>query len=190
MWETDESLISGMAQQSSQAFHLFYEKYIDYVYRIVIGIVKDHEQALDLCQELFLEYYSKAHTYSEERGSVKAWIAIRARSRSLDYLRKQSRETEYVQEMSGATGQSPQDIYLKKEERISLIEFLFKLPAKQRNAIVDHYVNELSHSEIASKVDKPLGTVKSSIRYGIRKLRDFYIREEKRGESNENQPSN
>ncbi|WP_175614665.1 RNA polymerase sigma factor [Piscibacillus halophilus] len=184
-----------MDQHSSQAFHLFYERYIDYVYRIVIGVVKNHEQALDLCQDLFLEYYHKAHTYDAERGSVKAWIAVRARSRSLDYIKKRNREIELNQEEHEPTQShsSPQDIYLKKEENLQLIELLFKLPAQQRNAIVDNYVHALSHKEIASKWNKPIGTVKSSIRYGIQKLRQYYVKEEfeKRGDSHEeDQPFN
>lgn len=195
VWDSDEWLIKGMEQQSTQAFRQFYERYIDYVYRIVIGIVKNHDQALDLCQELFIEYYDKAHTFNAERGSVKAWIAVRARSRSLDYVRKNGRETELstAQPIYEQTTPSAQELFLRKEERTNLIEFLFKLPDKQRNAIVDHYMNELTHQEIANKVNKPLGSIKSSIRYGLNKLRQYYTSGEgyeKRGESSEDQPSN
>ncbi|GEL77753.1 RNA polymerase sigma factor [Tenuibacillus multivorans] len=195
MWDTDESLVHGMEQKSKQAFQLFYERYIDYVYRIVIGVVKNHDQALDICQDLFLEYFQKAHTFDPERGSVKAWVAVRARSRSVDYIRQSSKEVtlhdqEYEKRQAATT---PQDEFLKKEESQHLVQLLFKLPAHQRNAIVDNYVHSLTHQEIAKKLDKPLGTVKSTIRYGIQKLRKYYTSdnvEKDRGDSIDEQSFN
>jgi RNA polymerase sigma factor (sigma-70 family) len=182
MWETDEQLVRGMRQQSKKAFQLFYERYVDYVYQIVIAIVRDHDQALDLCQELFLEYFLKAHTYNPERGSVRAWIAVRARSRSIDYLRKNKRYRSYevLDQVHVQTTVTPHDLYVEREERERVIENLLKLPAQQRSAIVDNYFHQLSHSQIATKTNKPLGSVKSMIRYGLQNLRKLYEQDPKR----------
>lgn len=176
MWETDEQIVLGMQQRSKRAFQLFYERHIDYVYRIVIGMVKDRNHALDVTQELFLEFYLKAHTYNPERGSVKAWIAVKARSRSIDFLRKNQCLNQYeeLKQQHVQTNVSPQEVFIEQEERKRMMNHLWRLPAQQRNVIVDNYFHELSHSQIAAKMNKPLGTVKSMIRYGIQNLRKLY----------------
>ncbi len=188
MWETDEEIMSGMKQKSTQAFKLFYDRYIDYVYRIVIGIVKNHHDALDLCQELFLEYFQKADTYNAEKGSIKAWIAVRAKSRSLDYLRKQNKtaKLEPFEKVDIEQRITPLDELEKREEEERVINLLLKLPESQRHAIMYNYYESMSHREIAKKINRPIGTVKSMIRYGVNNLRKLYesdIANEKRGDS-------
>lgn len=176
MWETDEAIIRGMKQKSSQAFKAFYDRYIHYVYNIVIGIVKNHHDALDLCQELFLEYFQKAHTYNPERGSVRAWIAVRARSRSVDYIRKHLKDMKF-ETLDGfdiESHQTPFDEVVQKDEAKQVVHSLLRLPEKQREAIVYNYYYSMSHKEISEKLNRPLGSVKSTIRYGINNLRKMF----------------
>ncbi|MGM8215087.1 RNA polymerase sigma factor [Bacillaceae bacterium W0354] len=195
MWESDEVVINGMKQKSNQAFKVFYDRYIQYVYKIVIAIVKDHNDALDLCQELFLEYFQKAHTYNPDRGSVRAWIAIRARSRSVDFVRKQAKEAYYepIEEVELKTVTTPLDEVEKRDQEKRVMDSLLKLPENQRDAIVYNYFHFMSHKQISERLDRPIGSVKSMIRYGINNLRKLYFEEngiEKRGDSDEKYSSN
>lgn len=172
---TDEDLIINIQNGSIEHFEIFYERYFPFVYKIVYSMLKNESDTLDLCHDLFIEYYEKAGSFQQHKGSVKAWIAIRAKSRTIDFLRKKKRvilKDELIYEEKNKEEQKlVEDRVISKLEREKLKGLLEKLPPLQRHAIYLNYELSLSHKETSKVLNKPLGTVKSLIRYGIQNLR-------------------
>ncbi|MDQ0233447.1 RNA polymerase sigma factor [Metabacillus malikii] len=165
-------LLQEISRGSRHSFNQFYEKYIGFVYQIAFHIIKDHAETEDLCHDLFLEVYQNSSQYDPSKGSVKAWLAVKAKSRSLDRLRKKkpllhNRLQELLkEEESGA------DIaFLSQIEHHILKDALLSIPIQQREAIIRSYFRNETHKEISTKMNKPLGTIKSLIRYGLTNMR-------------------
>ncbi|SES98939.1 RNA polymerase sigma-70 factor, ECF subfamily [Salinibacillus kushneri] len=175
--KTDEELMNGIQKGSWDAFKILYERHFQFIYKVVYAILKNHEDTADLCHDLFLEYYRKAHTYRPNRGSVKSWLAVRAKSRAIDYIRKKNKiilkdQLSYQDE---AIEKNTEDIALAKFDKKQLNEALQHLPSAQRQAVYLNYIESLSHRETAERLNRPLGTVKSLIRYGLRNLKKYYL---------------
>lgn len=167
-------LLKDIAAGSRQAFDIFYEKYISFVYQIAFSIVHNHAEAEDICHDVFLEVYQKARQYSEEKGSIKAWLAVKTKSRSLDRLRKNKDLLIHrLENLSESKKMEPgADLqFLHSLEKHLIIEALKAIPIEQREAIIRSYYNGETHNEIAMTMKKPLGSVKSLIRYGLNNLR-------------------
>ncbi|MEN0660613.1 sigma-70 family RNA polymerase sigma factor [Caldifermentibacillus hisashii] len=167
-------LLKDIAAGSRQAFDIFYEKYISFVYQIAFSIVHNHAEAEDICHDVFLEVYQKARQYSEEKGSIKAWLAVKTKSRSLDRLRKNKPLLIHrLENLSGSKKMEPgADLqFFHSLEKHLIVEALKAIPIEQREAIIRSYYNGETHNEIAMTMKKPLGSVKSLIRYGLNNLR-------------------
>ncbi|WP_156289725.1 RNA polymerase sigma factor [Oceanobacillus salinisoli] len=164
--------LKQISHGSRAAFDPFYEKYSTFVFQIAYHVTGNHAEAEDVCHDVFLEVFQKAHQYKPSRGSVKAWLAVKTRSRSIDRLRKKKplliRKLEKISlaEVDGA------DLEVLREIENHLIhDALQHLPAAQKEAIYRSYFQGETHKEIAESMKKPLGSVKSLIRYGLHNLR-------------------
>ncbi|MFC4401536.1 RNA polymerase sigma factor [Gracilibacillus xinjiangensis] len=168
----DHLLIRQMAENQKHAFDLFYERYYRYIYQIAYKIIKNRVEAEDVCHDVLLEIYQKANQYNPDRGSVKAWIAIRTRSRALDRLRKKTELLANKMEdiLSKASPAADQYVIENMEKQV-LQRALNCLPREQQQAIYHMYFDQFTQKEIAIELDRPLGSVKSSIRYGLQNLR-------------------
>ena len=164
--------LNQMSLGSKQSFDLFYEKHVHFVFQIALNILGDYNEAEDITHDVFLEVLQKAQQYNPQKGSIKAWLAVKTKSRCLDRLRKKKPllvnklESLLSKEEKGADVQ-----FLKELESHILQDALMELPPEQREAIVRAYFNGESHREIADDMQKPLGSVKSLIRYGLNNLR-------------------
>jgi len=166
-------LLNEIRNGRRESFDSFYEEHIRFVLNIALAMVKDQAEAEDVCHEVFLEVFQKSAQYTPERGSVKAWLAVKTRSRALDRLRKKKPipadikgEFEIGREEVGADVQVFQNL-----EKNAVRDALSHIPTDQREAIYRSYFQDESHKEIAAKMHKPLGSVKSLIRYGLNNLR-------------------
>jgi RNA polymerase sigma factor (sigma-70 family) len=167
-------LLKNIASGSRTAFHTFYEKYISFVYQIAFSILHDQPEAEDVCHDVFLEILQKANQYSQKKGSVEAWIAVKTKSRSIDRLRKNklllvNRLEQLIDKKGRVKGADLQ--FLRLFEKNLVLDALKYLPVEQREAIIRSYFRGETHREIAKTMQKPLGTVKSLIRYGLNNLR-------------------
>lgn len=165
-------LLQEIAQGSRHSFDIFYEKYISFVYHIAYQITREHSEAEDICHDVFLEVFQKSKQYNPAKGSIKAWLAVKTKSRALDHLRKKkpllmNRLEELLKkEEKGADLQ-----FLAQLEKNLIMDALNHLPLEQREAIIRSYFQGETHKEIANKMKKPLGSIKSLIRYGLNNLR-------------------
>jgi len=178
MGEHPADWLKEISEGSASAFSRFYDAYAPMVYRLSEHLLKDALEAEDVCQEIFIEVMQRADQYDPERGSVEAWLAVRVRSRAMDRLRKKQRMAA-VETSEGDLAESPWAGHLESAEleafrhldRERLRHAMRGIPPMQRMALYGSYIMQLSHRELAERMQKPVGTVKSLIRYGIRNLR-------------------
>ncbi|MBO8163356.1 MAG: sigma-70 family RNA polymerase sigma factor [Brevibacillus sp.] len=170
-----ERLLSETANGSVAAFEAFYEQYAPLVLHIAQRVIGDRMEAEDVCHDIFLEVWKKAGQFDPNRGSVEAWLAVKARSRSLDRLRRKRRvvvetvpDSRLEHQLETAT---PEEHVLCRLDREALRSALGKLPEPQRRAIHGMYYEAQTHRELSEKMNRPLGTIKSLVRYGIGNIR-------------------
>lgn len=171
----DEHLLRQITKGSIQAFEQFYDRHIRFVYGISLKMLKNPIEAEDMCHDIFLEVYKNAHSFNANRGSAMAWLAVKTKSRCLDYLRKKQRmeeiEVEAILSHKEAGGLSVEEQAFRNIDTESLIEAFKQLPEAQKRAIYGNYFEYRTHQELSKDLNQPLGTIKSWVRYGIQNLR-------------------
>jgi RNA polymerase sigma factor (sigma-70 family) len=167
--------LEQMREGSRSAFGQFYETYADLVYRAALQKTGDANEAEDVCHDVFLEVLDKPWQYDPRRGSVEAWLVVKAKSRSLDRVRRRKRLSikRWEEEvMTGAEkGAAVDDTVVSRLEMDSLRKVIEGLPPHQMKALLGAYMEERTHRELAEALDCPMGTIKSWIRSGLKHLR-------------------
>ena len=136
-------------------------------------ILGDLGEAEEVVQEVFLSAWRSGHLYDPSRGSTHAWILAMVRNRSIDVLR--SRRRRPVQPLP--EGVDPPDSTDVPTQAVSNVvadaarKALNSLPPEQKEVIELAYFGGLSHTEIATQLAAPIGTVKGRIRLGLDRLR-------------------
>lgn len=168
----DEKLLKLIAKGSQAAFNQFYETYVSFVLQIAITVLADRREAEDICHDVFIEVFQKPMQYSPDKGSVKAWLPVKTRSRCIDRLRKHQPALLNKLEKLDTIQSVKLEMYVLKEiEKEILEDAMNKLPPKQRELIYGAYFEGKTQRELATIYGKPIGTIKSSIRYGLQNLR-------------------
>ncbi|HHX77638.1 MAG TPA: sigma-70 family RNA polymerase sigma factor [Firmicutes bacterium] len=170
--------MSGQAQteRSLKWFDDLYQQNASYVYKIARHIIHDPVEAEDLCHDIFLEIIQHPEQYDPGRGTIKAWLAVKTRSRAIDRLRKQKRQGLNKPELVAINTTDPTaDSVLAKLEIEQLHESLRHLPKPQRNALAATYFYSFHQKDWAELTGHPLGTVKSRVRYGLNNIKKRFI---------------
>jgi RNA polymerase sigma-70 factor, ECF subfamily len=162
-----------MARGDSQALAQLYDRHADRMLALAQRIVGRGVEAEDVVHDVFLEAWRHAAEYDSERGSVKAWLLLRARSRSLD-VQKSGRvakrafalDDAWLAELADPTGDTAAGA-----DRARIRDALLSLSHDQREVLVLGYFEGLSSSEIAERLGVPLGTVKSRVAAALSALR-------------------
>ena len=156
-----------------------YDRHARPIYSLILRIVGDEGEAEDVLQDVFAQAFRQAARYDAARGPVAAWLLMMARSRSIDRLRARRARPEAqtadderaMEEMAGSLPDAASAMLGVEQARI-VRQALRELPLLQRVAIELAFYEGLSQSEIAERLEQPLGTVKTRIRLGLLKLRD------------------
>jgi RNA polymerase sigma-70 factor (ECF subfamily) len=145
---------------------------------VLLRICGNAEEAADLLQETFVQAWQSAHRYDPGRGSEIAWLITIARSRAIDRLRaaktRALRETEGAREIYGdgsVVDQSGADAVGLGQARALVQSAMWELPAEQKRVLELAYFEGKSHTEIAAELNQPLGSIKTRIQLGMKKLR-------------------
>jgi RNA polymerase sigma-70 factor (ECF subfamily) len=140
-------------------------------------ILRDRREAEDLVHDVFVEAWRKASSFSGDRGSVRAWLLVRTRSRAIDRLRNLEVAHRHARNERAVASDTPQpaeqDPSLTPDQRRARAA-LAGLPEAQRQVLELAYFEGLSCSEIARRCGAPLGTVKSRLSAGMRELRRLF----------------
>ena len=129
-----------------------------------------HPEFLLCC--IFLEVYQNPGQYNPKKGSVKAWLAVKTKSRCIDRLRKSKPLLVHkLEQLDTIEAIEIERNVLKHIQKDLILEALKHLPKKQQLVIYGAYFEDKTQRELAKSLNKPLGTIKSSIRYGLQNLR-------------------
>jgi len=175
--DNDIELLKAIAGKDDAALGQLYDRYRLILFGVLMRILNNREEAEDVLQEVFLQVWRRAADFDEKRGRPFTWLVTLARSRGIDRLRSlASRErvavagaSEMPDEVSDAANDAIQS------ERVGVVKSaLAELPEDQRKPLVLAYFDGLTQSEIATKLDLPLGTVKTRMRTAMNKLRESF----------------
>jgi RNA polymerase sigma-70 factor, ECF subfamily len=174
----DAALMQRLLQRDVRAFEELYDRHSRIVYGLVLRILQQASTAEEVVQDIFLQVWRNAAHYDEARGPVLPWLLTLARNRALDHLRlkseRQRRREDPSEQLPAAAGSAPDfEGNLDDQRRAARVrELMSALKPQQRRAIELAYFEGLSHSEIAARLEEPLGTVKGWIRNGLLKLKE------------------
>jgi RNA polymerase sigma-70 factor, ECF subfamily len=169
-------LIQAIADGDQGALHSLYEQTYRIVFTLIVRIIMNRETAEEVTLDVFYDVWRKASTYDPANGSVVGWIMNQARSRAIDRLRfdqRKKRVNTYPYDLRPTTDiVDPQQACLFESQSRLLRDSLRVLSTEERRAIETAFFSELTYEETASKLNQPLGTVKTRIRSGLGKLRE------------------
>jgi RNA polymerase sigma-70 factor (ECF subfamily) len=175
----DIARINAVAAGDPSSLAVIYDRHARAVYSLAMRIVGEAAEAEDVVQDVFAQAWRQAARYDGRRGPVVAWLLIMTRTRAIDRLRmRQARpdravtpDPQLLDQLPAAT-EDPASGLSAREDAARVRKALAELPMLQRAAIELAYFEGLSQSEIAERLEQPLGTVKTRIRLGLLKLRD------------------
>lgn len=171
-------MLGEIKKGSCAAFEQFYHQYAKLVYNIAYQKTGDPAEAEDVCHDVFLEVLDKPDQYDRERGSIEAWLIVKTRSRCLDRLRRRSKvkwESWEEADFRWRMGASLDDTVLRKIELESVRAAIRRLPVHQQQALLGSYVEGRTHKELSATLGRPLGSVKTMIRSGLKQLRRHLV---------------
>jgi len=171
--ESDEALVRAIATGDTRALAVLYDRHAPLMLALSRRIVIGKPEAEDIVHDVFVEAWRRAADYDETRGSVKAWLLLRTRSRAIDF-RKSAGVARIVPTGDGdwlAALADPRADDSEAPDRARLRQLLSALNAEQREVLLLGYFEGLSSSEIATRVGIPIGTVKSRVAAALNALR-------------------
>ena len=147
-----------------------YDRYSSVVYAVALRVLADTAAAEDVLQEVFMQLWRRPGSFDASRGSLGPWLAVIARNRAIDVLRKRHPESDIDDVVVSVEPDMAGDA-----ERARAMEkvrgAMGVMPSPQRSALEMAYFEGLTHIEIAAKTGEPLGTIKTRIRSGLLALR-------------------
>lgn len=172
----DVELLKAIAGGDETALAQIYDRYRVILFGLLMRILNNREEAEDVLQEVFLQVWRRAADFDEKRGRPFTWLVTVARSRGIDRLRNlAARERVAIagaREESEVVSDAATDAF-RSEQRGLVSTALQQLPEEQQRPLMLAYFDGLTQSEIATRLDAPLGTVKTRMRTGMMKLREL-----------------
>ena len=174
----DERLMTGIQERKPEALAELYDRYSGILKSLIMGVIHNDAEADDLLQEIFMEIWNQAAHYSAQKGKPLGWIVTLTRRRSIDRLRKKQAYARAEERLQNETEQQPDawvhnstetDIEMSDTRRL-ILGVLGNLPVAQREAIDLAFYHGMSQREIAAKTGIPLGTIKTRLELGLKKI--------------------
>lgn len=168
---TIEELLAAVAERDKAAFRLLYQRTSAKLYGIVLRILPDRAQAEDAMQDVYVRIWRNAGGYDAARGRPITWLAAIARNMAIDVRRREGargagREVEIDLDLLGGREDAP-----SSERLAALSACLSRLEPDQRKLILAAYLQGESREELAERLDRPVGTIKSWLHRGLAVLR-------------------
>jgi RNA polymerase sigma-70 factor (ECF subfamily) len=173
---TKETLLTQIAGGDQAAFGALYDEISPRVFGLIRRLLVDHAQSEEVTQEVFLEIWQNASRYEPSKGGASTWILTMAHRRAVDRIRSsqsgRDRDVkigirDYVSDYDNVADTVETTI---EHERVK--EAMAQLTELQRQAVTLAYYGGFSHSEVATMLSVPIGTVKTRLRDGMIRLRD------------------
>lgn len=164
---TDHALLARIAEGDLDSFSSFYERYAGRVLAYVQQLSRSREGAEDVVQEVFLAVWRKAASFRADRGDVAGWLYTMTRNKLVDGWRRagQGAAVDTVDFQHLPAGR-PEETELA----LTVRQALARVAPEQRRAIEMAYFGGLTYEETATRLNLPLGTLKSRIRTGLKTM--------------------
>jgi RNA polymerase sigma-70 factor, ECF subfamily len=169
------ALVRSVAAGEENALHALYERAHRLVFTLSVRITGSRESAEEVTLDVFFDVWRRAAAYDPANGTVLGWIMNQARSRAIDRVRfdrRKKRVDPGGDELAGEDEADTVAILQLKQESAAVRKALELLSAAERQAIEAAFFSDQTHAEVAAALNEPLGTIKTRIRSGLRKLRD------------------
>lgn len=168
-----EAMLSLVATGDREAFRSLYRATSGTAYAIALGVVRERDTAQEIVQEAFVRVWEHAARFDPAKGTAAGWIAVITRRLALNEIRRRKGAPVAFDDAGVAVdtiaGEAPSD---KAGLGKSLEACLGRLSSDHRTAVVLAYVHGFTHEELARRLDRPLGTVKSWVRRGLSDLKE------------------
>jgi RNA polymerase sigma-70 factor (ECF subfamily) len=178
----DEELIERLQRRDESALAALYDRYARPAFSLALRLLHDQGLAEDVIQEVFITLWNRPEVYTPARGRFLPWLLGVTHHRAVDVLR--SRAADQRRRVSGEQRDllldfaadphhlaDPADRVVLGLEVQAVRQALRRLPSEQQEALSLSLLSGLTHTEIAERLGQPLGTVKTRLRLGLRKLR-------------------
>lgn len=169
--EVEREWIAAIAAGDRRALARLYDRYAPAVLALGLRVLRSREDAEDLVHDVFVEVFKRAGDFDPDRGVVRTWLMVRARSRALDRLRRAGIRERVLKEAPAVLEPRPEQSPVVDYEHQRLRAAVAELPEVQREVLTLSYFEGLTSHEIAERQQVPVGTVKSRAAAARRKLR-------------------
>lgn len=160
--------MAGVRTRDAAAFEALYDAYSRLVYGVALRMLGDAASAEDVTQGVFLKLWTAPESFSS--GNFTGWLVRVTRNRVLDLMRSKSRSDEEIPADMPDTRMLEDDAFSRIDAEI-VRKALTELPGDQRELIELGFFGGITHEEMSRRTGVPLGTVKTRIRTGLRRLR-------------------
>jgi RNA polymerase sigma-70 factor (ECF subfamily) len=177
---SDLELMFAIQAEDPEALSLLYDRYNGILKALILRVIHNDAEADDLLQEIFMEIWNQAKNFSSQKGKPLGWMVTLARRRAIDGLRKKQAYTRAGERLQSETEQQPDAwVHNTTETEINLgdtrkliRQVIDSLPPPQQEAVELAFFRGMSQREIAAKTNTPLGTVKTRLELGLKKIYD------------------
>jgi RNA polymerase sigma-70 factor (ECF subfamily) len=177
---TDLELMQSIQAGEADALSQLYDRYNGILKALILRVIHNEAEAEDLLQEIFMEIWNQAKNFSAQKGKPLGWMVTLARRRAIDGLRKKQAYARAEERLQNETEQQPDAwVHNTTEEEINLGDtrvlirrVISQLPPAQQEAVDLAFFRGMSQREIAAKTNTPLGTVKTRLELGLKKIYD------------------
>ena len=171
--EDERTLIRRLKVRDESALAELYDALAPWVLGLASRILQDDAEAEEVLGDVFVQVWRRIDQHEASRGPLVPWVLSIARNRALDALRRRRRWWRKAERWGAAQRleDDPADDSVPgwpvhREVHAALAA----LPEEQRRVVLLAYFEGLTHSEIARRTGQPLGTVKTRLQLGLRKL--------------------
>lgn len=168
-------MLHGIERGDEAALAALYDRYRTILFGLLLRILHNRAEAEDILQEVFVQVWQRAANFDESRGKPFTWLVTLTRSRAIDRLRALSSRSRTIEEATRVSSDAISDAELDAigAQRAEIVQRALRaLPEEQRQVLLLAYFNGFSQSEIAERLNSPLGTVKTRMRSAMIKLRE------------------
>jgi RNA polymerase sigma-70 factor (ECF subfamily) len=167
---SDLVLVTAIRSGDQGAMATLYDRYSSIVYSVALRVLQDTAAAEDVLQDIFMQLWRNPGAFDASRGNMAAWLAVIARHRAIDALRRRKPEDDF--ENVVVSVEPDLASHADRSRAMAKVREAFgAMAAPQRSALEMAYFEGLTHVEIAEKTGEPLGTIKTRIRTGLLSLR-------------------
>jgi RNA polymerase sigma-70 factor (ECF subfamily) len=167
----DDRLAAGLRAGDAACLRELYDRFGGVTFGFLLKTVGDRGAAEDVQQQVFLEVWRRADRFDPERGSLLTFVMTITRSRAIDHLRR--RVPEPVDPEAAAVPADDDARFDALADQWRMRALLDRLPTAEAELLRMRFYGELTQSEIAEREEIPLGTVKTRMFNGLRRLREM-----------------